>query len=162
MRILCITINNPFMKTIIFTCSFLLIGFMLQAQITGYTPATTDTAQARVDPNVNQDVNMKIDQHEAYFEGGNDSLFRIIYSQLEFSEEAIGANVQGNILLSFFVNFDGKVRNINVLEGVGYGIDERVAEIIKDLVFVPAKMNNTAYRSQVFYTVPISARSRVR
>ncbi|MDD3878116.1 MAG: energy transducer TonB [Bacteroidales bacterium] len=147
---------------IIFIFILFCASIVLNAQVTGYTPTATDTAQARVDPNVNQDVNMSINQNEAYFEGGNDSLFKVIYSKLEYSEEAIAANVQGNILLSFFVNFDGKVRNVNVLEGVGHGIDEKVVDIIKELVFVPAKMNNTAYRSQVFYTVPVNAMSKVR
>jgi len=132
------------------------------AQITGYEAQKSDTAQAQVAPGVNQNVNMKIEQGEAYFPGGNDSLFRLIYSRLEFSDEAIEANANGEILLSFFVNFDGKVRDVSILEGIGYGIDKSVADIIKELIFEPARMNDTAFRSQVFYTVPVDVRRRTR
>ncbi len=140
----------------------LCIGIMHQAytQITAFDAQATDTTQARVDPNVNQNVNLKIEQSEALFPGGNDSLFRLIYSKLEFSEEAIQAGIQGEILLSFYVNFDGKVRDVSILQGVGYGIDQGVSAIIKDLIFEPARMNETAFRSQVFYTIPVSIRSR--
>jgi len=150
------------MKKLIFFIVVLFCTYQLQSQITGYEAKSTDTTQAKVDPNVNQHVNMKIDQSEASFPGGNDSLFKLIFSKLEFSEEAIEDNVTGEILISFNVNFDGKVRDISILQGVGYGIDEKVSAIIKDLIFVPARMNNTAFRSQVFYTIPINARSRIR
>lgn len=141
---------------LIIVCSFAFIG--LQAQITGYEVKATDTVQGKVDAKGVADVNMKIDQAEATFPGGNDSLFRLIYSKLVCPQAAIDSNLQGEIMLSFNVNFDGKVSRISIISGVGYGIDEKVTEIIKDLVFTPARMNGVAYRSQVFYTIPIQAR----
>ena len=150
------------MKNFILIVTFLIFAYQSQSQITGYEAKGTDTTQAKVDPNVNQHVNMKIDQSEASFPGGNDSLFRHIFTKLTYSEEAIEDNVTGEILISFNVNFDGKVRDISILQGVGYGIDEKVSQIIKDLIFIPARMNNTAFRSQVFYTIPINARSKIK
>jgi len=132
---------------------------VLQAQITGYEAKKTDTVQGKVDAKGTANVNMKIDQAEATFPGGNDSLFKLIFSKLTYSEEAIAANLTGEILLSFNVNFDGKVSRISIISGVGHGVDEKVTDIIKDLIFIPAKMNGTAFRSQVFYTIPIAARS---
>lgn len=146
------------MKKIIFILICTFAVSMLNAQITGYEAKATDTVQGKVEAKGVADVNMKIDQDEATFPGGNDSLFRIIYSKLIYSQEAIDANLQGEIMMSFNVNFDGKVNRINIISGVGYGIDEKVADIIKDLIFDPARMNGTAFRSQVFYTIPIVAR----
>ena len=142
---------------LLFICSIIFIG--LQAQITGYEVKKTDTVQGKVDAKGTANVNMKIDQAEATFPGGNDSLFRLIYSKLIYSDESKTANVQGEISLSFNVNFDGKVSRISVVSGVGHGIDEKVVDIIKDLIFLPAKMNGVAFRSQVFYTIPVAARS---
>ena len=154
-----INFNIKIMKKIFlfFICSFIFIS--LNAQITGYEAKSTDTVQGKVQPKGDANVNMKIDQAEATFPGGNDSLFRVIYNKLVYPEAAIAANVQGEILLSFNVNFDGKVSRLSVISGVGNGIDELVSEIIKGLTFEPAKMNGVAFRSQVFYTIPIAARS---
>ena len=147
------------MKKIILIIISSFVYISLQAQITGYEVKASDTVQGKVDAKGVADVNMKIDQTEATFPGGNDSLFRLIYSKLVYPQAAIDSNLQGEIMLSFNVNFDGKVSRISIISGVGFGIDEKVTEIIKDLVFIPARMNGVAYRSQVFYTIPIQARS---
>jgi len=141
--------------SLFFVFSIIFIG--LQAQITGYDAKTSDTVQGKVDAKGVADVNMKIDQAEATFPGGNDSLFRLIYAQLQYTEEAIEAKLQGEMLISFNVNFDGKVSRVNIISGVGYGMDEKVTEIIKNLIFDPARMNGVPFRSQVFYTIPIQA-----
>jgi len=141
--------------TLIFVFSLVLIG--LQAQITGYEAKSSDTTQGKVEAKGVADVNIKIDQAEATFPGGNDSLFRLIYSKLQYTEEAVEAKLQGEMLISFNVNFDGKVSRINIISGVGYGMDEKVTDIIKDLIFDPARMNGVPFRSQVFYTIPIQA-----
>lgn len=145
----------------LFTLSiFLLVSLVLTAQITGYEAKERDTLPARDEPAARSNVNMSIDQTEAHFPGGNDSLFRLIYSSLDFSDSPIEEDVHGEIMLSFYVNFDGAVSNVSVLQRVGHGVDEKVVEIIETLSFVPARMNETTFRSQVFYTVPISIRAR--
>ena len=141
---------------LILICSLLHIA--LQAQITDYEAKKTDTLQGKVEAKGTANINMKIDQAEAAFPGGNDSLFKIIFSKLTYSDEAVAANLQGEITISFNVNFDGKVNRTNIISGVGQGVDEKVIEIFKDLVFEPAKMNGIAFRSQVLYTIPVAAR----
>jgi len=147
------------MKNVLLIIALSMSVLYLQAQITGYEAKGTDTIQGKVENKGAADVNMKIDQGEASFPGGNDSLFRIIFSKLQYPDEAIAENLQGEILLSFNVNFDGKVQRPSIISGVGYGIDEKVIDIIKELIFEPATMNGVAFRSQVFYTIPIVARS---
>jgi len=154
-----INLNIKIMKKFILflICSFIFFG--LNAQITGYEAKSTDTVQGKVQPKGEANVNMKIDQAEATFPGGNDSLFKVIYSKLVYPQNAVDSNLQGEILLSFNVNFDGKVSRVSVVSGVGHGVDELVVEIIKGLIFEPAKMNGVAFRSQLFYTIPVAARS---
>ncbi|MBN2361526.1 MAG: TonB family protein [Deltaproteobacteria bacterium] len=56
-------------------------------------------------------------------------------------EAAKRAGVQGTVVLKVEVKKDGTVRNVTVVKGIGYGLDEAAVEAMKKFLFKPAKVN---------------------
>jgi TonB family protein len=57
--------------------------------------------------------------------------------QPEYSEEARIAKIQGTVYISLEVGPDGLARNIQVLQGIGLGLDESAVEAIRQWIFQP-------------------------
>src|SRR6185312_6847111 len=63
----------------------------------------------------------------------------LIYrSEPEYSAEATGARVQATVTLSVTVGEDGKAHNVNVVEGAGFGLDEKAIEAMDKWRFNPS------------------------
>jgi TonB family protein len=57
----------------------------------------------------------------------------------DWTEEARRNRIQGEVLLSATFAADGEVRNIRIVRGLGYGLDEKAIEAAKLIRFVPAR-----------------------
>ena len=65
------------------------------------------------------------------------------------------ANVGGRVFVSFVVNTDGSVQDVQVLKGVGFGCDEEAIRVIKSMPrWNPGKQSGRAVRSR--FTQPIT------
>jgi hypothetical protein len=63
------------------------------------------------------------------------------------------------VLISFEVNYDTKVINSTVIEGMDNDVDAAVKRIITGIKeFVPAQQNGIDYRSEIIMDIPIKAR----
>jgi TonB family protein len=56
----------------------------------------------------------------------------------DYTEEARRRNIRGDVLLEIVVKRDGTVTNVHVLRGLGYGLDERAVDAVKQWSFNPA------------------------
>ena len=65
------------------------------------------------------------------------------------------ANVQGKVYLSFVVEKDGSITDVNVLKGIGAGCDEEAIRVIKKSPKWKAGLQNNQ-TVRVRYTMPIS------
>ena len=75
----------------------------------------------------------------AYRVGGGVSAPRAIYDpDPEYSEEARKAKYQGTVLVKVIVMPDGRPTNIEVIKGVGLGLDEKAVEAVRTWQFKPA------------------------
>ncbi|MCS6804796.1 MAG: energy transducer TonB [Acidobacteriota bacterium] len=70
----------------------------------------------------------------------------------DWTEEAHRNRIQGEVVLSATFAADGTVRDIRVIRGLGYGLDEKAIEAAKLIKFIPA-------RDQ--YGRPIDVRQRI-
>jgi hypothetical protein len=102
-------------------------------------------------------VNYQIANQEAYFEAGEDSLFRYLIAKISMPPAAVSANLNGNSMIGFQVNFDGKVSNAYSISKVGYGIDEQLMQELQKLNFKPATQGSLPYRSEVVLEIPVKA-----
>ncbi|MBI3949447.1 MAG: TonB family protein [Acidobacteria bacterium] len=57
----------------------------------------------------------------------------------DWTEEAKRDHVQGDVVLSAVFGADGVVREIRVIRGLGYGLDEKAVEAVQKIQFLPAQ-----------------------
>jgi periplasmic protein TonB len=56
----------------------------------------------------------------------------------DYTEEGRRRNIRGDVLMEIVVKRDGTVGDVRVLHGLGYGLDERALEAVKQWTFNPA------------------------
>ena len=56
-----------------------------------------------------------------------------------FSDEAVKAKYQGQVLLQAVITADGRATNIHVIKGLGVGLDEKAIEAVRNWRFNPAR-----------------------
>lgn len=55
-----------------------------------------------------------------------------------YSDDARKAKVQGGVMLQVLVGSDGRAQSIRVVKGIGFGLDERAIETVRNWKFIPA------------------------
>lgn len=130
----------------LFFLPLMFIGVMMSAQI------NPDTVSRKYSDPQNMDV---VYSSEARYQGEEAEMYSTIYKSINYSAEAKNASIDDNVMLSFDVNFDGRLQDFTLIHGVGYGIDEQIIEAIKKMTFSPAVMNGIEVRQNVMLTIPI-------
>lgn len=94
-------------------------------------------------------------EQQAEFPGGSGAWQRFLAKTLKYPSLAQRANVGGRVFVSFVVNTDGSVSDVEVLKGVGFGCDEEAIRIIRSMPrWNPGKQSGRAVRSR--FTQPIT------
>lgn len=133
-------------------------AFAQQAEtLTDYKAQPEDLNSKKVEKSKNYNVNYQIANQEAYFDAGEDSLFRYLIAKISMPPSAVLANLNGNSMIGFQVNFDGKASNAYAISKVGYVIDEQLIQELQKLVFKPATQGSIPYRSEVVLEIPVKA-----
>jgi periplasmic protein TonB len=57
----------------------------------------------------------------------------------QYTDEAREAKLQGKVSLRVLVGADGRIAQVQMLQGIGMGLDERAAETVRTWKFVPAR-----------------------
>ncbi len=87
--------------------------------------------------------------------GGLKAFYDYIKSNLKYPEEARDKNIQGRVHVTFVVEPDGSLTNIQVTKGLGGGCDEEAIRLIKNAPkWQPGKQNGVPVRVEV--TRPIT------
>lgn len=104
------------------------------------------------------DINYKVrTDQEAHYPDGDQKLVEHIFHYLDYSEEARKNKIQGQVTVSFKVQPDGSLTDVQVLKGVGYGIDEELVKILRDLKFAPSIQNGVKIATTLIMNFPVSA-----
>ncbi|GLU55457.1 M56 family metallopeptidase [Dyadobacter frigoris] len=69
----------------------------------------------------------------AYFQNSFRWTENYFYSQIKYPIEALVANIQGQVRVSFTVDENGDIRDAKIVEGLGYGIDEEALRVIQNM-----------------------------
>ncbi len=88
------------------------------------------------------------------FPGGPGELLKHIYENLTYPQEAKDAGIEGTVVVSFVVEKDGAVENVEVRRDIGNGCGAAAAESIKSLPnWKPGEQNGVPAR--VSFNIPI-------
>jgi len=67
------------------------------------------------------------------FPGGNEALMVYLASNTKYTRMAIEAGITGTVYISFIVGKDGSVSTVELLRGIGGGLDEVALEAIRNM-----------------------------
>lgn len=73
--------------------------------------------------------------HLPEYPGGNKAIQQFIAANLRYPEKALENKVEGTVLVSYRIGFDGSTGEIKVLKGIGHGCDEEAVRVVKLLQF---------------------------
>jgi len=91
------------------------------------------------------------------FAGGQAALQRYMQKNLRYPPLALRNNIDGRVYISFTVQADGSIADVQVLKGLGFGTDEEAARVVKNMpAWTPGKQNK--HPVAVRYTMPITFR----
>ncbi len=91
------------------------------------------------------------------FPGGIEQMYKFLYSEIRYPAEARRFNISGQVFTQFVVNGDGKIEDIKMIRGLGYGCDEEAIRVItvmqKNYTWNPGLHNGKPV--PVTYTLPL-------
>lgn len=89
------------------------------------------------------------------FPGGNGALMQYLSSNVRYPVVAQENGVQGRVVVSFVVEKDGSITDVNVVRSVDPSLDKEAARVVRSMPnWIPGKQNGSAVR--VKYNVPVS------
>lgn len=74
------------------------------------------------------------------FPGGMDRFRDYIHQNLRYPADAIKNKVEGRVFVSFLVMYDGRLQDVTVLKGYGYGMNEEAVRLVQSMPsWIPGK-----------------------
>ena len=117
-----------------------------------FTLATGDKKASTVKPLIAPVGNS---DEVASFPGGVEKLYAYLAKTIHYPAAARDKNVQGKVFVSFAVEEDGTLTDVEVARGIGSGCDEEALKAIANgPKWIPGKVNGEAAKTT--YTVPIN------
>ncbi len=78
------------------------------------------------------------------FPGGMQAMYNYITNNLQYPKLAKESNRTGRVMLSFVVNADGSISDINIMQGIGFGCDDEAMRVISEMpTWKPGIQNGT-------------------
>lgn len=104
--------------------------------------------------NGNSLVGMEILEKMPEFPGGMSAFANFLRKNLRYPESAREAGISGKVFISFVVEKDGRLTDVKVLRGIGYGCDQEATRVLKKSpLWNPGIQNKREVR--VLYTIPL-------
>lgn len=69
-------------------------------------------------------------EEDAKFPGGKEAWTKFLTKHLKYPKQAQKANIEGRVILNFYVDREGNISNIKVIRGVGAGCDEEAVRVL--------------------------------
>ena len=89
------------------------------------------------------------------FPGGTQKLADYLAKNIKYPQMARESGIQGRVFISFVVETDGSVSNVNVMRSLGGGCDEEAVRVVKSMPkWKPGKQRGKPVR--VSYILPVN------
>jgi hypothetical protein len=103
-------------------------------------------------------INMTVKQtREAQYIKGDAAVDQYFFDNLHYSDEAKHAKVDTEVMLSFMVERDSTITAIKVIRDPGFGVGDKLKELLLAMKYIPAMENGVIMRSKVILNVPVRA-----
>ena len=91
------------------------------------------------------------------FPGGREELFKYLAYNVKYPIDAAKNKIEGRILVTFVVEHDGSISNVDVANSVYPSLDKESIRVVSGMSkWIPGKVNGKTVR--VKYTIPITFR----
>ncbi len=93
------------------------------------------------------------------FPGGEAAMMQFISSHIHYPKLAKESNVQGTVYITFVVNKNGEIADVETKRGIGSGCEEEAMRVVKSMPhWSPGLMNGNTVRVQYILPVKFSLR----
>jgi protein TonB len=94
-------------------------------------------------------------EQQPEFPGGISEMYKYLGKNIKYPSAASRANVSGKVFMTFVVNTDGSIQDVQVLKGLGFGCDEEATRVVKSMPkWKPGRQSGRPVR--VKYNLPIN------
>jgi periplasmic protein TonB len=81
------------------------------------------------------------------FPGGEEAVYAYLQQKMVYPEQAKIVGISGMVYVSFVVEKDGSITDVQLLRGIGGGCDEEALRVVKDMPrWTPGKQRNIPVR----------------
>lgn len=109
-----------------------------------------------VSPKENNEVMLTVEIQPEY-PGGMEAFNQYLRKNLRYPTQAQQANVSGNVYLSFVVEKDGSITQLQILKGLGFGCDEEAQRVLQAMPrWKPGRQQGRAVKCR--FNLPIAFR----
>lgn len=96
-------------------------------------------------------------EQQPSFPGGREELFKYLAYNVRYPIDAAEKKIEGRVLVTFVVEHDGSISNVNVANSVYPSLDKESIRVVSGMPkWIPGKANGKTVR--VKYTIPITFR----
>ena len=96
-------------------------------------------------------------EQQPSFPGGREELFKYLTYNVKYPIDAAKNKIEGRVLVTFVVEHDGSISNVNVANSVYPSLDKESIRVVRGMSkWIPGKVNGKTVR--VKYTIPITFR----
>lgn len=94
-------------------------------------------------------------EHMPTYPAGLNAFYKFIGKKMKYPPRARSLGVQGKVIISFVINKEGKMTEIQILRGLGAGCDEEAIRVLKKVPhWNPGKQRGKAVKVQM--VIPIT------
>jgi protein TonB len=130
----------------------IIVAFIVMAGsllISNSTFGQEKVSQPQTDSNIGKEIFMIVEKMPE-FPGGEKARQKFLAQNLLYPAEAKEKNIEGTVYASFILEVDGTVSNINIIKGLGYGLDEEVVRVLKMMpAWRPGKQKGVPVRVKI-------------
>lgn len=117
-------------------------------------PVETVAAPVAVTPDDESQVFTVVEEMPK-FPGGQTALLQFLAKNVKYPVEAIEKKISGRVMISFIVEKDGSLSNVEVLKNVDPALDAEAVRVVKSMPkWEPGKQRGHVVR--VKYTLPVT------
>ena len=93
-------------------------------------------------------------EQSAEFPGGQAKMLEFLQKNIKYPYQAVKAEITGRVYVEFIVNPDGKLSDVHVARGIGYGCDEEAVRVVKMMPdWSPPKQAGRAVKQKMIIPV---------